>query len=267
MIYYLDASVLLKVYFYEKGTEAMVDLLKSNSSFFSSTIIYPEVLFGLKRRLQNKEITQDFFSKQIKLFGDHFRTLINRIEFNDYILHFLRSEVLKYSVKALDAIHLASALWLREEINKHIKFVCSDKDFIKIVQQEGFEIINPEENEMKERMIKNLSDVKIKSLWEQTKERFESLERELVNCYISFLREVAKYYLQQGRRVFFSENRVVHWGEGDFGRLVIEGEEETDEVFGNYISEIRFEPTISKKIIEGYEEIKEKNLKDIKYMS
>ena len=106
---------------------------------------------------------------------------------------------------------------------------------------------------------------KLKSLWEGTKSEFERRERELVDCYISFLREVAKYYLQQGRRVLFSENTVVHWGEGNFGWLLIEGKEETDEVFGEYISEIKFEPGISKETIEHYTEITKDNIDDIRY--
>jgi hypothetical protein len=105
----------------------------------------------------------------------------------------------------------------------------------------------------------------LKPLWKETKERFDSLEKELTDCYIDFLRKVAKYYLQQGRRVFFMENRVVHWGEGNFGWLIIEGKEETNEVFGEYISEIQFEPKIKKETIESYIEIKEKNIDDIKY--
>lgn len=105
----------------------------------------------------------------------------------------------------------------------------------------------------------------LKSLWEGTKSEFERRERELVDRYISFLREVAVFYLKQGRRVFFKENTVVHWGEGNFGWLVIQGKEEVDEVFGDYISEIQFKPKISKEIIKSYTEIKEKNLKDIRY--
>ena len=105
----------------------------------------------------------------------------------------------------------------------------------------------------------------LKSLWEGTKSEFERRERELVDCYISFLKEVAVSYLKQGRRVFFKENRVVHWGEGNFGRLIIEGSEEADEVFGEYISEIQFKARISAEIIRGYTEIKEKNLEDIRY--
>lgn len=105
----------------------------------------------------------------------------------------------------------------------------------------------------------------LESLWKETKGKFDKLEKELVDCFIAFLREVAKIYLKQGRRVFFRENRVVHWGEGNFGTLIIEGDEEVREVFEDYISEIRFEPEISEKIIKGYVEIKEENLENIRY--
>lgn len=105
----------------------------------------------------------------------------------------------------------------------------------------------------------------LKSFWAGTKGRFDSLEKALIDCYIDFLRKVAKYYLQQGRRVFFRENRVVHWGEGNFGWLLIQGNEGTDEVFGEYISEIKFESEINEKIVKGYTEIKERNLEDIIY--
>jgi len=113
----------------------------------------------------------------------------------------------------------------------------------------------------KEFLIRNLNP-----LYEETKKRFDSLEKELVDCYINFLRKVAKYFLQQGRRIFFHENEFVHWGEGNFGWLIIEGKKETDEVFGEYISEIKFEPKISKKTLGSYMEIKEDNINDIKYV-
>ncbi len=105
----------------------------------------------------------------------------------------------------------------------------------------------------------------LESLWKETKYKFDGLERSLVDCYIGFMRETARIYLQQGRRVFFGENRFVHWGEGDFGRLVIEGNEKVGEVFGDYISEIRFEPQIREKVVKGYLEIKKENLEDIKW--
>ncbi|MCK4783749.1 MAG: hypothetical protein KAV87_08370 [Desulfobacteraceae bacterium] len=105
----------------------------------------------------------------------------------------------------------------------------------------------------------------LESLWQDTKEQFDKCEKSLVDCYIAFLRDVAKIYLGQSRRVFFRENQHVHWGEWNFGSLIIEGDEEIDEVFGDYISEIRFEPEIREKQTEEYMEIKESNLKNIRY--
>jgi hypothetical protein len=59
----------------------------------------------------------------------------------------------------------------------------------------------------------------LESLWQETKQKFDKLEKALVNNYIAFLREVAKIYIKQSRRVFFRENQFVHWGEGNFGSL------------------------------------------------
>ena len=105
----------------------------------------------------------------------------------------------------------------------------------------------------------------LKSFWKETKVRFDELEKALIDCYLTFLREVAKIYLEQGRKVFFKENRIVHWGEWNFGSLLIEGDEKVSEVFGDCISEIRFEPEISEEIIKGYAEIRKENLEDIRY--
>lgn len=105
----------------------------------------------------------------------------------------------------------------------------------------------------------------LESLWLDSKEQFDKAEKSLIDCYIAFLRDVTKPYLRQSRRVFFRENQNVHWGEWNFGSLIIEGDEEVDEVFGDYISEIRFEPEISGKETEGYVEIDEENLENIRY--
>jgi len=49
------------------------------------------------------------------------------------------------------------------------------------------------------------------SLWKHTKERFDKLERDITDCYIGFLRDIAEHYLRQDRKVYFRENRFVHW--------------------------------------------------------
>jgi len=65
---------------------------------------------------------------------------------------------------------------------------------------------------------------------------------------------------------FFRENRIVHWGERSFGSLLIQGSEDVIDVFGDYMSEIRFGPKIREFVKkEGYVEICPGNLDIICY--
>ena len=105
----------------------------------------------------------------------------------------------------------------------------------------------------------------LKNLWVQTKKEVDRLETRLTDTYIHFLRQVALTYLKMGRRVFFKENRIVHWGEWNFGTLVIEGNEEAGEVLGDYITEVRFESEFNGTIKGEYAEIKEENIEGIRY--
>ncbi|MFH1562463.1 MAG: hypothetical protein ABIF11_03465 [Nitrospirota bacterium] len=105
----------------------------------------------------------------------------------------------------------------------------------------------------------------LKGLWGNTKNQFYELEGELIKLYISFLRKVAENYIKEGRSVFFRENTVVHWGEGNFGSLIIEGEEDVIDEFGDYITEIRFERDIAEKETRGYQKIVMDSLHKITY--
>ncbi len=105
----------------------------------------------------------------------------------------------------------------------------------------------------------------LKKLWKETEDFVHSHEKEIANKYIYFLRQVAKYYISKGKRVFFRENRVVHYGEGGFGWMIVECDDEEFEVFDGHITEIRFEQKVSEKDVRGFIEIKNDNLEAIKY--
>lgn len=90
-------------------------------------------------------------------------------------------------------------------------------------------------------------------------------EKEIAEKYINFLREVARAYIKKGKRVFFRENRVVHYGEGGFGWMVIESEDDPYEISGDHVLEIRFEAKIREREEKNYTKIQEENWGDIKY--
>ncbi len=93
----------------------------------------------------------------------------------------------------------------------------------------------------------------------------KNVEEEIAEKYIHFLREVAKHYISKGKRVFFRENRVVHYGEGGFGWMIVECGDDEHEVFDGHITEIRFQQKVNEKDIKGCIETKNNNLEDIKY--
>lgn len=105
----------------------------------------------------------------------------------------------------------------------------------------------------------------LKHLWARTDAHICFLEHEIIATYMSFLRKVAKHYLQQGSLVYFRENTVVHYGEGGFGQLTIEGNEDNCAIFGDYVCEVNFQPDVSTLAEWGYTQITETNLESIRY--
>jgi hypothetical protein len=57
--------------------------------------------------------------------------------------------------------------------------------------------------------------------WKNTCGILDQEEKAFVETYLGFLRAVARACLEQGWRVWFRPNRVVHWGEGGLGYLSI----------------------------------------------
>jgi predicted nucleic acid-binding protein len=142
MIYYLDASAVVKAFSAETGTEAVIRILESGVPAFSSLVIYPEVLFALRRKRHREEISDDEFKSGVTRFEQRWG-YFNAVELGP-ALGFLRERTIRYPLRALDAIHLSSALWAKERIDRDCTFLCSDLELLKVAAQEGLEIINPE---------------------------------------------------------------------------------------------------------------------------
>lgn len=107
--------------------------------------------------------------------------------------------------------------------------------------------------------------VDLKKLREETKEFVHLHEQQIADKYINFLREVAKHYISKDKRVFFRENRVVHYGEGGFGNLLVECGDDEYTVFGAPIQEIEFKGKLTERDLRGYSQITMQNLENIKY--
>ncbi len=148
---FFDTSALVKVYrTSEKGHEKARELLTSNKYVcYTSTVAIGEVFNVLKNRLEGKELEGAIF-----VFESHLKTkLIHLIERGlnseviDKTIGDVRSIRDRYRIEPTDALHFImmkhSLGQLADESRP--KIVASDKNFIKAIKEEGYEIINPED--------------------------------------------------------------------------------------------------------------------------
>jgi len=138
--YYFDTSAFVKRYIQEAGSQAVRDLLKKGGQYFISKIAYAEVLMTFRRKKEEGMLSSGDFLKCIESFEKDWQAF-NIIELSDEVLKTLRERVLKYHLRALDAVHLSSVLWLKKSIS--IIFACSDNTLKEKASAEGLSIWDP----------------------------------------------------------------------------------------------------------------------------
>ncbi len=154
---YLDSSALIKRYQNEQGTDALNARLreeaKSLRSVFTSVLTYAEIHAAFARRAREKLLSAEEAAAVQDEFDGDWVLSIGPIELGAGVLVFVRDLVRGFPLRGADAIHLASALWLRDMARLGMKvdqyagplvFVSSDKQLAKAAAKSQLEVFNPE---------------------------------------------------------------------------------------------------------------------------
>ena len=139
---YFDSSALVKRYVEELGTNSVRSILSGGEEIATSKLTYPEILSALARKHRAGEIAKKLLQDLVARFErDWYHILV--IEFHNDLLQIVKFLIEKHPIKAVDAIHLSSALWLKLSSKIDVTFVASDLNLIKAAQAEKLQIINP----------------------------------------------------------------------------------------------------------------------------
>jgi predicted nucleic acid-binding protein len=139
---YLDSSALVKRYVEEQGTDFVKSVLAGNGLITTSKLTYPEILSALMRKVRTGEIERKTFNGIVDVFDkdwDHVLVL----DFHKDLLQIVRILIEKHPLKAADAIHLSSALWLRHSSKADVTFIASDSNLLKAARAEKLQVMNP----------------------------------------------------------------------------------------------------------------------------
>ncbi len=130
---YFDTSTLVKRYVRERGSIQARGLLR-RYKFLSSSIAPVELLSALTRRHGQSEISeQDYSAILARIKRD--RAFWELVELTPSVLTKAEEIVLKWNVRTLDAVHLASAVVFQDSIGRSLPFVTSDERQLMVARQ------------------------------------------------------------------------------------------------------------------------------------
>lgn len=140
---YFDTSALAKNYIKEDGSDYVNKIIADSPVIAISKITYPEILSAFIRRSKTGDISNRELIKLMNEFESQWDYFIV-VDFKDELLPIIKTVIRKHLLKAADAIHLSSALWLKNAVNQDVTFVASDINLLNAAQNERLHIINPQ---------------------------------------------------------------------------------------------------------------------------
>ena len=121
MILCLDTCALLKKYFKEVSSKDVISKWKEAIGIVTSAVAYAEVMASIHRKRREVSTSDTILKKAIKSFQEDWNTFIRVAVTND--LNGMIDKVLAaHPLRGFDAIHLASALIVRENVQEDFLF-------------------------------------------------------------------------------------------------------------------------------------------------
>ena len=147
---YLDTSALVKRYVKEEGSEIVGSLFATEERLITAKIAYAEALAAFCRRRREGYLAEKDYASLCQRFESEWEAYIDVVELTDRVLKDTRRLIDNYPLRGSDAIHLASALLIKNRVKGEFTFLCSDRNLLDAAGKEDLNTANPEEMGSKE---------------------------------------------------------------------------------------------------------------------
>lgn len=125
MIFFLDASAIVKRYLEEAGSERIRSLVRARREFALSRLSHVEVPAALARRAREGALTREVALRHADQFEVDAAT-VRIIELRPPVLKIAGDLVWAHALRAYDALQLAAALHLERSTQTSVTFVAAD---------------------------------------------------------------------------------------------------------------------------------------------
>ena len=142
MIVYFDTSALVKRYVAEPDSPAVLDLWERTVLIAASQLLYAEMSATLARKRREQPGSALLLNQVEQAFRDDWATLY-RIPIDDEINRRVDDLLTRRALRGADAVHLASALLLRDLAEDAVHFACADGTLVDAARAEGLQVQPP----------------------------------------------------------------------------------------------------------------------------
>ena len=150
---YMDSSALVKHYIKETGSEAIQARIASETDAsavpFTSVLTYAEIHATLAKKARGKFVTLRELKRLWRDFDADWASGISAIALDAGVLASIRDIVSHFPLSGADAVHLASALWLRDTVGAKasgatLTFATADLRLADAALRRKLEVFNPQ---------------------------------------------------------------------------------------------------------------------------
>lgn len=144
-VYYLDTSVLVKLYVREPGTEQMIRLASPGQGHLLAVLSLARVEFrsAIRQRQRAGDVSPEAADGLILTMENHFQGMFLVQLVNEEVIEQAAALLDRHPLRAYDAIQLAGCLALGSRMTERPSFVCSDHRLLHAAEGEGFTALDP----------------------------------------------------------------------------------------------------------------------------
>jgi len=141
MILYCDTSALLKRFVQEVGSDEVRDLFSQATQVVTSSVAFAEGVAALARRHREGDLSTHAHEEARSAFMADYEGLW-RVPVAAAVNQKVSELVLDYPLRGFDALHLASALLVREHAGRAPFFACYDKNMNRAAAAVGLQTLS-----------------------------------------------------------------------------------------------------------------------------
>jgi predicted nucleic acid-binding protein len=141
LILFLDTSAFVKLYIAEPGSERMRETVGREGSVAASALAFAEIHATFARRRREELLLAPELEQIRRAFAADWEQLL-QMPVGTAVLKTVPWLCERHPLRGADAVHLASALLLREE-GLEVTFACSDRPLLGAAAAEGLTTFDP----------------------------------------------------------------------------------------------------------------------------